>query len=237
MPFRTLLTVALASCACTVTPNKVGADTSVVTGAAPTECEPPDGVTFEWVLDPPMTAQTDSVVLSCALGEVGNDANALSLPLMCEGADGQPVSPRLSLWATPPVPRGALVGGTPVTLTIAADGEQTWFRIADAGDRSLIVGAMGERLAPPTGASWWSPFVLTPAATECLADETACDMRRLGIDVQRSGGTPVVVQDANWAEVGDKGEAQVWISAAWSQDATCADEPSTWFTAGLVAAR
>lgn len=223
---------------CTVVPERIDADTGVVSGADPVACAPADAVSFEWATSPPMTAQVDSAPRSCTLGQVVREAGALNLPMLCAGEGAEPArAVTLTLWATPEPPTRALVAGAAVRLTELSDGAQAWLRLEDEVGAPLVVAAAAAGLTPPDEASWWSPFLLMPAATTCLADETACDARRTGVDVRRSGGPPVVVQDAGWRVVGDKGEAQLWVASAWSQDAGCADGPGTWFIAGLVAAR
>lgn len=223
--------------ACTTTPDDIDAGTGAVSGADPVACAPVDAVAFEWAVEPPMemTAQIDSPGLACTLGQVAAADGALSLPLACAGEGAEPTRDvTLTLWATPRPPSGAFAAGAAVTLTeVSAEG-QAWLRLEGAGG-PLVIAASAEALAPPAEAGWWTPFLMMPAATACLADETACDARRIGVDVRRSGGAPVVVQDAGWRVVGDKGEAQLWVAAASTQDAACG--PAKWFVVGLVAAR
>lgn len=224
--------------ACATTPDKIDADTGVVTGADPVACVMADAVEFEWAVDPPMemTAQIDSS-LGCTLGQATSEAGALIVPMQCAGEGAEPArAVTLTLWATPEPPTRALVAGAAVTLTEVVDEGQAWLRLEDA-DGPLVLAAAAEALTPPADASWWTPFLMMPAHTACLADETACGLRRTGVDVRRSGGSPVVVQDAGWQVVGDKGEAQLWVAAAWSQDTTCAEGPGSWFIVGLMATR
>lgn len=223
---------------CTVAPDDIDAGPGVVSGADPVACAPADAVSFEWATSPPMTAQVDSSPLTCTLGQVVREAGALILPLSCAGEGAEPMRAlTLTLWATPEPPTQALVAGAAVRLTELSDGAQAWLRLEDEVGEPLVVATAASGLTPPDEASWWSPFLVMLAATACLADETACEVRRVGVDVRRSGGPPVVVQDAGWRVVGDKGEAQLWVASAWSQDAACADGPGTWFIAGLVAVR
>lgn len=223
---------------CGVEPDNVGADTNVVTGADPVACEDVDGVSFEWRLDPPMTAQVDSASLACTLGEAWLETGALILPMTCasEGAE-LPRAVTLTLVASPEPPRGALREGAAVTLAVVDDGARAWLRIEDDKGKALIIGAMADGLAPPDTASWWSPYLVSAAATSCLADETDCQRRRIGVDLRRSGGEPTVVQDAGWRVIGDRGEAEAYVAAAWSQDAACADGPGAWFAVGVIAVR
>lgn len=225
------------ACGCAIEPDDIGAGSSAVTGAEASACVDPEAILFAWEVVPPLPAQVDSPgAWPCMLGQVARDGDAVRVPLVCTGEDG-PSATTLVVSGSPQVPTAGFKNGAAATLEVVAGEGGAWVRLATAEGKLLVVGAAATSLAPPDAASWWSPFVALPAATTCLADETACDLRRGGVDLRRSGGAPRVVLDAGAAIVGDKGEAQAWVATAWSQDAACAGGPATWFVAGIVAAR
>lgn len=214
--------------------------TPVATAATPEACVPAEAVDFTWALEP--GPENISQGVACVLGEVVEEGNALTMPLDC----AEPEGPRARvLWvqATPPPPSTALRPGLVVRLwtieaTDDAGGAGSFVRLETAGGGLLVAAAQAGTLLPPGGSDPWLPFVIMPGVSTCMAEETACGAQeRSALDLRRAGGPPKIVHDASFAAVGDRGEAQLWVSAAVLGDAACVGPTGAWYSVALMAVR
>ncbi len=104
--------------------------------------------------------------------------------------------------------------------------------------RRFLAAAQAGGLAPDDGSDPWLPFSLAVGVDSCMSEETACGAtRRTAVELRRAGGAPRQVFDAQWAVVGDRGEAQLWVAAAQLGDEACVGAAGAWFAVGLLAAR
>jgi len=212
----------------------------VATAATPEACVPAEAVDFSWAIEP--VPEDISQGVACVLGEVVAEGSELRLPLDC----AEPEGPRArTLWvaATPNPPTAALRAGLAVRLwaieaTDAAGGAGSFVRLETAGGGLLIGAAQAGALLPPGGSDPWVPFVIMPGVSACMSEETACGaLERSALDLRRAGGAPKIVYDASFAAVGDRGEAQIWVSAAIVGDAACVGATGAWYSVALMAAR
>ena len=214
--------------------------TPAATAATSEACVPAEAVDFTWALEP--VPEDISQGVACVLGEVVAAGNELTMPLDCAEPEGARAR---TLWvqATPTPPSAALHPGLAVRLwaieaTDEAGGAGSFVRLETAGGGLLVAGAQAGALLPPGGSDPWLPFVITPGVSRCMAEETACGAQeRSALDLRRAGGRPKVVHDASFAAVGDRGEAQLWVSAAILGDAACVGATGAWYSVGLMAAR
>lgn len=212
---------------------------AVDSGGDALACEEPAAVSFAFALAP--VPEDSFFDLQCTQTEVRAIADELTIGLRCEEAGG-PVTRTLSLRATPPPPRAGLASGGAVRLRglwSEQDGATARFVRLETGKGALLVAAArGAALAPADGTDLWLPFSLAQGAGSCMSEETACgEALREAVELRRSGGAPRLVFDGNWAAVGDREEAQVWVAAAQSGDAACVGAGGSWFEVGLMAAR
>ncbi|HEY0139008.1 MAG TPA: hypothetical protein VGB85_33205 [Nannocystis sp.] len=208
--------------------------------AGPETCAPAEAVDFTWALGP--VAGDIARGVACVLGEVTADGGALVVPLECAEPEGARAR-TLAIQAAPPPPTAALRAGMAVRLwAIAAvdeDGAVDRFvRLETASGGLLIAAAQAGALRPPDGSDPWLPFVITAAASACMSEETACgSQERSAIDLRRAGGPPRVLHDQGFAAVGDRGEAQLWVTAAIVGDTACLGASGASYGLGLIAAR
>lgn len=205
--------------------------------AGPEPCAPPDAVDFRWTLEP--VPEDILFAAACVTGELVRLDDGVALPLSCAEPEGTRARV-LSLWATPGLPTAALTSGLDVRLRVTrpGDGDGAFVRLETLKGKLLVAAASAGALLPPDGADPWLPFALAPASSACLSEETACGAtRRAAIDLRRAGGAPRIVQDAGFAAVGDRGEAQIWVAAAITGDPACLGASGAWYELGLVATR
>ncbi len=211
----------------------------VDTGGASPGCEAASAVRFAWALAP--VPEDISLDVACTQTEVRAIADGLTIGLRCEEAEG-PVSRTLSVWASPPPPRAGLARGGAVRLRgwwPEGAGEAAQFvRLETQQGALLLAAAQAGGLAPDDGSDPWLPFSLAVGVDSCMSEETACGAtRRTAVELRRAGGAPRQVFDAQWAAVGDRGEAQLWVAAAQLGDEACVGAAGAWFAVGLLAAR
>lgn len=202
-------------------------------------CEAPESVSFAWALAP--VPEDISLDVRCTQMAVQVIADALTIELRCDEPGGE-VMRTLTVWATPKPPRVGFEAGGAVRLRgfwleqggLAAE----FVRLETEKGGLLVAGARGGGLAPADGSDLWLPFSLAAGAGTCMSEETACGMtERAAVELRRAGGAPRLVSDAQWSRVGDRGEAQVWVAAAQTGDATCVGAAGVYYEVGLMAAR
>ena len=211
-----------------------------VATAGPESCAPAETVDFTWSLEPEAGDLAGGV--ACVLGEVTTDGGALVVPLECAEPEGARAR-TLVIQAEPRPPTAALRAGLGARLwAVAAVDEQgavgRFVRLETTGGGLLIAAAQAGALRPPDGSDPWLPFVITAAASACMSEETACgSQERSAIDLRRAGGPPRVLHDQSFAAVGDRGEAQLWLTAAIVGDPACLGASGASYGLGLMAAR
>jgi hypothetical protein len=214
---------------------------SVVATMGPLEaCVEAEAVEFAWAIEP--VPEDISLEVECVLGAHARIDGGVAVPLECAEADGTRAR-TLYLWAQPGPPTAGLRAGAAVRLRAyqaagpGADADA--FVRLEAQDGGLVVaGAAAGALAPPDGTDLWPPFMISPATSACLSEETACGTSQRGaVDVRRAGGAPTIVLDASEARVGDRGEAQLWVAGARRGDPACLGGALAWYSVGLMATR
>lgn len=221
-------------------PTMADVPSVVATAGATPECAEPEAVSFAWALEP--VPEDISLDLACTVTSAAAIADELAIGLRCDEA-GVVVARTLRVWATPRPPRTALARGGPVRLRAfwpagEAAGAAEFVRLETAKGELLLAGARGGALGPPDGTELWPPFTLTEGPEVCMSEETACgEAQRRALELRRAGAAPRWYVDASWAQVGDRGEAQLWVEAAQTGEAGCVGDAGAWYSVGLMAAR